>query len=592
MATGGDAESLVPEALRVLSLTDLINLIRATTSNKNDSISSSEWLATIPIFDGSSEQCIEAWFERVETVRDAYEVPKKKMAVLITSKLSGRARRLYDSKAEYATYSYDELKRVLTAFFKNGEDRMTRMKRFESRRWRKQEPFSAYFQEKMALGNRLGFMESDLLAYMIDGFDNPPLQAQAKMSQFKDLATLLGVMNELTAEERGCNMMPSTRVQPTVFPRVETQGTYPTVRCFNCGGVGHMASRCIKPKNDGVACYDCGSKEHQQRFCKNVRSTAQVAPDSTTFRVNEILAIDGEITTDGANISISDENDYEVEDLESEKPEEPETAFEMHDYGVIATAEDLVEKEYLESEKPEEPETAFEMHDYGVIATAEDLVEKEYLESEKPEETDTAFEMHGYGAIATAEDLETEKREEPETAFEMHGYGVVATVGDLVREEYLETEKRVVRDSYPSPRIDDCLDSPKSKRYFTKLDLENAFFHVVVAETSRKYTSLGCAQGEYEYNRMPFGYCNSPNVSMRYVSDIFRCFVMNCEVIVYMNDLLMATETIEENIEVLRRVLEMIRRNKLELKLNKYLDYCCIRSHQSGTPVRSGLAEL
>ncbi|XP_026480113.1 uncharacterized protein LOC113386550 [Ctenocephalides felis] len=493
MATGGDAESLVPEALRVLSLTDLINLIRATTSNKNDSISSSEWLATIPIFDGSSEQCIEAWFERVEveTVRDAYEVPKKKMAVLITSKLSGRARRLYDSKAEYATYSYDELKRVLTAFFKNGEDRMTRMKRFESRRWRKQEPFSAYFQEKMALGNRLGFMESDLLAYMIDGFDNPPLQAQAKMSQFKDLATLLGVMNELTAEERGCNMMPPTRVQPTVFPRVETQGTYPTVRCFNCGGVGHMASRCIKPKNDGVACYDCGSKEHQQRFCKNVRSTAQVAPDSTTFRVNEILAIDGEITTDGANISISDENDYEVEDLESEKPEEPETAFEMHDY--------------------------------GVIATAEDLVEKEYLESEKPEETDTAFEMHGYGAIATAEDLETEKTEEPETAFEMHGYGVVATVGDLVREEYLETEKRVVRDSYPSPRIDDCLDSPKSKRYFTKLDLENAFFHVVVAETSRKYTSLGCAQGEYEYN---------------------------------------------------------------------HLDYCCIRSHQSGTPVRSGLAEL
>ncbi|XP_026471534.1 uncharacterized protein LOC113375803 [Ctenocephalides felis] len=91
------------------------------------------------------------------------------MAVLMISKLTGAAKSWFFSKAEYATYSYDEIKRAMTAFLQNSEDRMTRMRKFEARRWRRQEPFSSYFQEKMALGNRANVTENDMLAYMIDG---------------------------------------------------------------------------------------------------------------------------------------------------------------------------------------------------------------------------------------------------------------------------------------------------------------------------------------------------------------------------------------------------------------------------------------
>ncbi|XP_026471506.1 uncharacterized protein LOC113375774 [Ctenocephalides felis] len=288
----------------------------------------------------------------------------------------------------------------------------------------------------MALGNRLGFMESDLLAYMIDGFDNPPLQAQAKMNQFKDLATLLGVMNELTAEERGFNMMPPKRVQPTVFPRVEPQGTYPPVRCFNCGGVGHMASRCIIPKNDGVACYKCGSKEHQQRFCKIVRNTAQVAPDSTTLLVNPIPAykvktrvfdvefdsvIDSgsaisiikrscvpngvpvEAWSAGAGFEGINHARLDVEDIAKLRltfpehgAEVPLTLHVIPENTMNASCllgRDMIQHKDLEVNIGRVSLNISEENDYGVVATVEDLVRKEYLESEKPDEPETAFEM-------------------------------------------------------------------------------------------------------------------------------------------------------------------------------------------------------
>lgn len=52
--------------------------------------------------------------------------------------------------------------------------------------------------------------------------------------------------------------------------------------------------------------------------------------------------------------------------------------------------------------------------------------------------------------------------------------------------DYRQLNKRMVRDRFPIPLIDDCLDHLAGSRIFSVDDLKNGFFHVTVAESSRK----------------------------------------------------------------------------------------------------------
>lgn len=82
------------------------------------------------------------------------------------------------------------------------------------------------------------------------------------------------------------------------------------------------------------------------------------------------------------------------------------------------------------------------------------------------------------------------------------------------------------------------LDSLEGAKVFSKLDLENGFFHVPVEEDSKKFTSFIVPDGQYEYNFVPFGYCNSPSVFQRYIIVIFRALIREGVVKVYVDDLI------------------------------------------------------
>lgn len=56
--------------------------------------------------------------------------------------------------------------------------------------------------------------------------------------------------------------------------------------------------------------------------------------------------------------------------------------------------------------------------------------------------------------------------------------------------DYRALNKLTVRDNYPLPLIDDCVDYMKGKSFFTLLDLKSGFHQVRVSERSRKYTSF------------------------------------------------------------------------------------------------------
>ncbi|XP_015437583.1 PREDICTED: uncharacterized protein LOC107192764 [Dufourea novaeangliae] len=91
--------------------------------------------------------------------------------------------------------------------------------------------------------------------------------------------------------------------------------------------------------------------------------------------------------------------------------------------------------------------------------------------------------------------------------------------------DYRELNKITIKDNFPAPFIDDCLDQLRGRKYFSKLDLKNGFHHVKVSESCIKYTSFVTPLGQFEYLRMPFGLTNAPRVFQRYINSIFSDLV-------------------------------------------------------------------
>ncbi|XP_043496431.1 uncharacterized protein LOC122520413 [Polistes fuscatus] len=75
--------------------------------------------------------------------------------------------------------------------------------------------------------------------------------------------------------------------------------------------------------------------------------------------------------------------------------------------------------------------------------------------------------------------------------------------------DYRKINKKIVKDRYPLPLIDDQLDALQNANIFSTLDLKNGFFHVPLEPESRKYTSFVVCDGQYEFLYVPFGLCNS-----------------------------------------------------------------------------------
>lgn len=69
---------------------------------------------------------------------------------------------------------------------------------------------------------------------------------------------------------------------------------------------------------------------------------------------------------------------------------------------------------------------------------------------------------------------------------------------------------RVEKQKYPFPLIEDCLTRLGNKSVFNLLDLKDSFHHIKVHPDHTKYFAFATPDGQFEYTRLPFGYCESP----------------------------------------------------------------------------------
>lgn len=129
------------------------------------------------------------------------------------------------------------------------------------------------------------------------------------------------------------------------------------------------------------------------------------------------------------------------------------------------------------------------------------------------------------------------------------------------------------KDAYALPRIDDILDSLGGKRYFSTLDLASGYWQIPILEEHKEKTAFRTRSGLYEFNVMPFGLTNAPATFQRDMDLVLSG--LNWELcLVYMDDVIVFSETFERHLEDLQKVFDRIRTAEMFIKVTK-CNFCC-----------------
>lgn len=134
--------------------------------------------------------------------------------------------------------------------------------------------------------------------------------------------------------------------------------------------------------------------------------------------------------------------------------------------------------------------------------------------------------------------------------------------------DYRRLNQITIDDKYPLPNIDSILDKLGKAQYFSTLDLAKGYHQILMDEKDIEKTAFVTPSGLYEFVRMPFGLKNAPATFQRLMNDILRDFI-NKICIVYLDDILIFSTTLEEHESSLNKIFTKLREHNLKIQIDK-----------------------
>jgi len=124
------------------------------------------------------------------------------------------------------------------------------------------------------------------------------------------------------------------------------------------------------------------------------------------------------------------------------------------------------------------------------------------------------------------------------------------------------------KDRHPLPLISEALDRLGRAKYFTKLDIKDAYHNIRIREEDEWKTTFSTKLGTYEYLVMPFGLCNAPVAFQRWIHEVLMEHIDMC-CIVYLDDVLIYSNTLQQQRKDVSNILEAIRKSRMKVKPSK-----------------------
>ena len=125
---------------------------------------------------------------------------------------------------------------------------------------------------------------------------------------------------------------------------------------------------------------------------------------------------------------------------------------------------------------------------------------------------------------------------------------------------------RTRKDAYMLPRFVDTVDLLVGSIYFSNLDLRSGYWQVEMAEGDKAKTAFSVGNlGFYECERMPFGLVNSGATFQRCMEKCLSGLLLH-ECLVFIDDILVFSDTFESHIERLASVFQRLEAHGLKIK--------------------------
>ncbi len=127
----------------------------------------------------------------------------------------------------------------------------------------------------------------------------------------------------------------------------------------------------------------------------------------------------------------------------------------------------------------------------------------------------------------------------------------------------------MIKNCYPLPLISELIDKLRGAKYFTKVDVCWGYNNVRIKEGDEEKAAFRMNRGLFEPTVMFFGLTNSPAMFQWMMNNIFHNLIGEGKVTIYLDDILIFSKDLGEHRQIVKRVLQCLRENKLFLKAEK-----------------------